>query len=191
MELPVYELMIDEKTSEVDFVALVDLPAIKKDFLAFSEKLKFDIQPEKRIISGPLMVPDTLIIRSSPDLGDHYVKFTAATIKQIAINYAKKGYQKNVNLMHDEGLKMDGIVMFESFIVDCARGICPMKGFEDMPDGTWFGSMHVGNDDAWENVKSGKLRGFSVEGTFDYVKPTMTAEKLLQRLTELLSTPIQ
>ena len=183
--------MIDEKTSEVDFVALVDLPAIEKDFLAFNQKQKFDVQQEQRIISGPLMVPDTLIFRSSPDIGDHYVKFTAATIKQIAINYAKKGYQKNVNLMHDEGLKMDGITMFESFIVDCDRGICPMKGFDDMPNGTWFGSMYVGNDEAWENVKNGKLRGFSVEGTFDYAKPKVTAEKLLLQLAQLLSTPIQ
>lgn len=191
MQLPVYELMIDEKTSEVDFVALVDLPAIEKDFIAFNQKQHFDVQQDQRVISGPLMVPDTLIFRTSPDIGDHYVKFSASTIRQIAINYAKKGYQNNVNLMHDEGMKMDGIVMFESFITDCGRGICPMKGFEDMPDGTWFGSMYVGNEEAWSHVKEGKLRGFSVEGTFDYAKPVMTAEKILQRLSQLLSAPIQ
>ena len=47
MKLPVYELKISEKMnddSEVSFIALVDEPAIQKDFLAFRDEF---IQPSK------------------------------------------------------------------------------------------------------------------------------------------------
>ena len=46
-DLPIYELKINESLSdesEVSYVALVDLPAIKKDFLAFKEEF---INPSK------------------------------------------------------------------------------------------------------------------------------------------------
>ena len=43
-----------------------------------------------------------------------------------------------------------------------------MKGYEDVKDGSWFGSFKVENDDVWELVKEGKVKGFSVEGIFNY-----------------------
>ena len=123
MELPIYELKIQEDLSddaEVSFVALVDKPAIQKDFLVFNEqRIAFAIQDEdQHIISGPLMLADEPIIRNNAKYGQHFIKFSAETIKEIAIKFSKKGYQKNVNLMHDENMQLDGLVMFESFIVD-------------------------------------------------------------------------
>ena len=43
-----------------------------------------------------------------------------------------------------------------------------MKGFEDAPWGSWFGSMVVDNNEAWAKVKNGEIMGFSVEGLFNY-----------------------
>ena len=191
MELPIYELRIQEDLAddaEVSFVALVDKPAIQKDFLVFNEqKLAFAIQDdEQHIISGPLMLADEPIIRNNAKYGQHLIKFSAETIKEIAIKFSKKGYQKNVNLMHDENMQLDGLVMFESFIVDSKRGIKPMNGFEDVKDGSWFGSFYVENPQAWDLIKQGKVKGFSVEGMFDYVLPTKTPEQQLQELAALL-----
>lgn len=154
----------------------------------------FAIQSEdKHIISGPLMLADALIYRNNSKFGEHYVKFSAETIKEIAIKFAKKGYQQNVNLMHDSNMKLDGLVMFESFIVDKERGILPMAGFEDAKDGSWFGSFYVENEKAWELIKQDKVRGFSVEGFFDYVLPLdrekSYAEQKLAELAELLKVP--
>jgi hypothetical protein len=92
--------------------------------------------------------------------------------------------------MHDEQLKLEGVVLFESFITDKERGILPMKGYEDAADGSWFGSMYVENDEAWQAVKENKLKGFSVEGFFDYDKPKESAEQKLKKIIELLFTPI-
>ena len=194
MELPIYELRIQEDLAddaEVSFVALVDKPAIQKDFLVFNEqKLAFAIQDdEQHIISGPLMLAEEPIIRNNAKYGQHFIKFSAETIKEIAIKFSKKGYQKNVNLMHDDNMQLDGLVMFESFIVDSKRGIKPMNGFEDVKDGSWFGSFYVENPDAWQLIKDGKVKGFSVEGMFDYVLPTKTPEQQLQELAALLKVP--
>jgi len=194
MELPIYELRIQEDLAddaEVSFVALVDKPAIQKDFLVFNEqKLAFAIQDdEQHIISGPLMLADEPIIRNNAKYGQHFIKFSAETIKEIAIKFSKKGYQKNVNLMHDENMQLDGLVMFESFIVDSKRGIKPMNGFEEIKDGSWFGSFYVENPQAWDLIKQGKVKGFSVEGMFDYVLPTKTPEQQLQELAALLKVP--
>ena len=191
MEIPVYELMIRDDDSEVDFISLVDMPATERDFMAFNNKQVYKIEnEERRIISGPLMLADKLIFRTNDEIGNHYVKFSKDTIQKIAIKYAKRGYQKNVNVMHDEQLKLEGVVLFESFITDKERGISPMKGYEDAADGSWFGSMYVENDQAWQAVKENKLKGFSVEGFFDYDKPKMTADMILQKVISLINLPI-
>ena len=85
------------------------------------------VNEDERIISGPLMLADELIYRQNESFGEHYVKFSADTIRQIAIKFSKKKFQNHVNLMHDQNQKVDGVTMFESFIVDKKRGILPMK----------------------------------------------------------------
>lgn len=135
-----------------------------------AERKEFAIQDEeKRIVSGPLMLADTPIYRSDK-FGEYYVYFTADTIKDIVLKFFKKGYQSNVNIMHDSAQVVDGVTMFESFISDKSRGIMPMQGFEDAPDGSWFGSFKVENEDVWAKIKEGKFKGFSVEGVFNYIR---------------------
>ena len=134
------------------------------------EKQSFAIQDEEeKIISGPLMLADTPIYRNDQN-GEYYVQFTKDTIKQIAQKFFRKGYHQNVNLMHDSGSIVNGLTMFESWISDEKRGIKPMLGFENVPDGSWFGSFKVENDDVWKLIKEGKVKGFSVEGVFNYRK---------------------
>ena len=168
--LPIYEFTIDGEGLAVDAVALVDKPAIKKDFQAFSEDAQlfnFSVQDEERhIISGALMLAETPIFRTDSKRGDFYCKFSKDTIEQIAVKFFENGSQKYVNFMHD-GKLIDGFVMFESFITDLERGILPMKGFEDVPNGSWFGSFKVNNDEAWQLIKDEKVKGFSVEGLFN------------------------
>jgi len=149
----------------------------------------FAIQSEdRRIITGPLMVPEQLIYRSNSRFGEHYVKFSAETIQQIAIKFHKKGFQKNVNLMHDADLQVDGVTMFESFITDPSRGINAPKSFSDLPAGTWFGSFAVENEDVWKMIKEGKVKGFSVEGMFEYDDPKKdNAEEALSELKRILA----
>jgi hypothetical protein len=197
MTLPIYELKISDNLQDeamVDYIALVDAPAIKKDFVAFKDqekKIMFSIlSEEQRIISGALMLADELIYRDNQKFGQHYVKFSADTIKSIAIKWAKKNFNNHVNLMHDPAKKVKGVTMFESWLVDSNRGIMPMKGFECVADGSWFGSFYVENEKVWQAIKKGDYKGFSVEGLFDYEEPITPEENALKKISELLNSTI-
>jgi hypothetical protein len=192
MDLPVYLLDISEDMNddaEVDYVALVDKPAIQKNWNAFKNQQRFEVVSEdKRIISGPLMLADVPIFRSDATYGDYYVAFSADTILKIVQKFFKKGFQSNVNLMHDSNHQFEGVTLFESFISDPSRGIMPMKGFEDAPVGSWFGSMIVDNEQAWAKVKSGDIAGFSVEGLFNYKpKEVNKISSMVEEIQKILS----
>lgn len=190
-KLPVWKLTIKEDDSGVDFVALVDFPAIEKNFQAFSKaKSTFQVQDEKKkILSGPLMIADMPIYRRSVDKGEYYAVFEADTIEKIAQRYFKNKFNTNVNLMHDEGQKVEGIYQFESFLINRERGIMPPKGYEDLSDGSWFGSFKVENDEIWNKfIETGELKGFSVEGYFEQemVQEPTEEEKLLKEILDIL-----
>ena len=43
----------------------------------------------------------------------------------------------------------------------------------DVPDGTWMVSYRVDNEVIWnEYVKTGKVKGFSIEGFFSFSTPS-------------------
>ena len=158
----------------------------------FSTHQKFKIVNEdERIVTGCLMESDLLIYRMNETMGEHYVKFSADTIKTIAIKWAKQKFQTNVNLMHDSNQSVKNVTMFESWLVDKNRGVQPMKGFEDVADGSWFGSFYVENDEVWQQLKDGTVRGFSVEGLFDYTEPISAEENALKTISKLLNDIIE
>lgn len=151
------------------------------------DRQNFEIQDEEEmIISGPIMMANKPIYRNDIN-GEYYVVFSPETIKKIAQKFFKKGYQSNVNLMHDDGQTVEGVTMFESWITDEKRGIYPMKGFEDVPNGSWFGSFKVDNQEVWNKVKSGEFKGFSVEGVFNYRQTgTKNYEQLWESVLEVI-----
>jgi hypothetical protein len=175
MDFPVYKMTIDELTEGVQYVSLVDLPAIEKPFQAFDNKVlqRFKETPEQRVLSGPLMLADVPIYREDATYGQYYVVFDKDTIRKIVQKYFKQGNQHNVNAFHNT--ELDGVFMFESYIIDKSRGINPPIGYEDVTDGSWFGSFKVENEQVWENRKA--FTGFSVEGLFG-MKPTTTELEL-------------
>lgn len=168
MDLPIYKLVIDEsEDSGVTAIALVDKPAIELNWHTFKEQYKFKADTERRIISGALMVADLPIYRNDNQYGEHYVMFTKDVIEKIVYKFAKQSNHTSVNKMHQENLTADGVYLFESFIIDKERGILTPKGYEELPDGSWFGSMKVENDEIWNDfIKNGVYKGFSVEGYF-------------------------
>lgn len=190
--LPCYQLQIDpdEKSNvQVDYVALVDMPAIEKNFLAFNEAkpMCFDVVSEdRRIISGPAMLANIPIYRRDPEMGEYYVVFSPQTIYDIAQKFFQKGFNQNFNLMHDPNEKVQGVTIFESFIVDSTRGIQPMSGFADAQDGSWFISAKVNNEEVWNKIKAGEVKGFSVEGLFQYKKPKAESGQTMAKIKEIM-----
>jgi hypothetical protein len=192
MDLPIYLLDISEDETagtEVNYVALVDRPAIQMNWQKFNEvKEKFAVNAEKQIITGPLMVADMPIYRKDDEFGEYYAMFNAPTIEKIAQKFFIKGFQSNVNLMHDGEMIVEGATMFESWIVDRSLGKMPMNGYEDVADGSWFGSFKINNDGVWQMIKDGTFKGFSVEGLFTYKPKKSTPEQMVEKIQAMLNS---
>lgn len=199
MDVQVYKAEIDPSLTsdlEVNFIGLVDRPAIEKNFQAFNaqkQKAKFTINEDKRIISGPAMIADMPLYRKDDQLGEYYVVFDKPSIQSIVEKFAAKGFMQKFNLFHDDQQQVSDVTIFNSFITDSSLGIRPPTGFEDAAEGSWFISAKVNNDAVWQKVKTGVVRGFSVEGLFAYMplkKTTMSAEALVSAISKLLNETV-
>jgi len=170
-------------------MGLVDKPAIERNFLAFKEqkeKLKFFINDEKRIISGPAMLSDMPIYRNDEKLGEYYIVFDKQSIQTIVEKFSAKGFLKNFNLFHDQQQQVEDVIIFNSFIKDESLGVSALKGFEDVADGSWFISAKVNNDAVWQKVKDGLIKGFSVEGIFEFIPMATVKMSAAQKEEEAL-----
>jgi hypothetical protein len=163
----IVELIIDEKdeTSGIDAVSLVESPAIESNFLALKKhevELK-EIDAEKRIVLGAALIPNKQIYRTNEKKEEYYIYFSEATVRKASELFLMNGNQNNATLEHNEKLK--GMSVVESWIVEGENDKSKNYGF-DVPKGTWMIAMKVNNDKVWQQVKEGKIKGFSIEGYF-------------------------
>jgi Putative phage serine protease XkdF len=177
MGLPIYELLIDDNqdsTQAMNGIALVKNPAYKApegigNFQAFSEQaeLKFaNVDMVRGIVSGLLIEADKPIYRNDNQLGEYQVIVTAEQSYKLVQKFFQLGFNQNFNLNHDPAEKVQDVVLFECFISDKTRGVMPMQGFENVPDGSVFVSCQINNEDVKAKIKSGEITGFSMEGFF-------------------------
>jgi len=141
---------------------------------------------EKQLIAGPLMIPKKLIYRYDDEMGEYYVYFSEDTIEKIAYKYIINKHQSQVNYEHSEENILENITLVESWLVEEPT---KDKSFalmgKEYSKGTWFGIMKVNNADVWENyVKTGKVKGFSVEGLFADKILNASKHKFFYRTTE-------
>jgi len=141
---------------------------------------------EKQLIAGPLMIPKKLIYRYDEEMGEYYVYFSEDTIEKIAYKYLINKHQAQVNYEHSEENILENITLVESWLVEEPT---KDKSFalmgKEYSKGTWFGIMKVNNGDVWENyVKTGKVKGFSVEGLFADKILNASKHKFFYRTTE-------
>jgi len=175
----------EQDETRVEKVSFVDSPAIQRGWMAFNNQQRFKVQSEdRRIVSGALMVAGLPIYRRD-DSGEYYVSFTASAIQSIVYKFMKENRTKEVNEMHETDV--DGVFLFESFIIDQSRGIKTPEGFDELPDGSWFGSFKVENDEVWKKVKDGTYTGFSVEGLFTEDMEKNIDERVLAEVIRVLT----
>lgn len=186
-KLETRELKIN-KNGGVSAISLVDEPAIEMDFVYFEKEKEYlfkTIENEKRIVSGPALIPDIKILRKDED-GYYNVFMTAETIEQVAEKYLFSNNQHNVTLGHESSV--NDVCLIESWIVSDPKNDKSNTLGYDVPKGTWMVSLKVLNDDIWENfVKSGVVKGFSIEGMFEqFNKIEDEYDKILEQLKEFL-----
>lgn len=165
--MEIIELILDnEEAIGVEAISVVENPAIESDFVALSnQEIKLaEVDKEKRLLMGALLIPNKPIYRRNGD-NEYYVFFSKETILKASQIYLQKGNQSNSTLEHKSELK--GLTLVESWIVeDKDKDKTALYGL-DAPVGSWVGSVKVDNDEVWNDyVKTGKVKGFSIEGYF-------------------------
>lgn len=183
-KIPIYAVDFTDD-SVWNSISIVDFPAIEKDFLKLSKQadVKLSINDEKREISGPVLIPNQLVYRRDSNSGkEYYIKFTEDSIKKMAIEFFKRGTQNNGNVMHQ--INVNGITFFESYLINKERNLCP-KEFEDLPNGSWIVTARVNNNDVWDAIKNGELKGFSIDVENVQFNPE-TKSNVLNSIEELL-----
>ena len=192
-EAQIIELIIDEESdiAGIQAISIVDNPAIEEDFIALkSQEVKLaEVDKEKKIIMGPALIPNKKIFRKF-DEQEYYIYFSEDTVKKASELFLTKGNQNNSTLEHE--IKLNGLSVVESWIIEDEKQDKSNKYGFNLPVGTWMVSMKVNNDDVWNNyVKSGKVKGFSIEGHFiDAIKyeqdQELQALSIIEELTDIL-----
>lgn len=163
-DLPVYFADIANDDDAISIISIVDRPAVESNFVKFdAEKkpIRLSTDDERRIVSGVALIPDFPIYRRNADGTEYYLVFTAAAIRRVVERFYARNNSTSVNLNHADAV--NSCVIFESMIVDHARGIAPVE-FAEYPDGTWIVSTKINDPALWADIKAGKYNGFSVEG---------------------------
>jgi hypothetical protein len=163
----IVELILDEESElGIEAISVVENPAIEEDFVALkSQEFKLaEIDGERRILMGALLIPNKPIYRRNGE-DEYYIYFSKDTVLKASQMYLMNSKQNNSTLEHQH--QLEGLSLVESWIVEDKVHDKSVKYGMDLPLGSWVGSVKVNNDQIWnEFVKTGKVKGFSIEGYF-------------------------
>jgi len=198
--MKIIELILDEESElGIEAISVVENPAIEEDFIALkSQEIKLaEVDGEKKILMGALLIPNKPIYRRNGE-DEYYIYFSKDTVEKASQMYLMQGNQNNSTLEHQ--YELNGLSLVESWIVEDKVHDKSVKYGMDLPIGTWMGSVKVNNDKVWnEFVKTGKVKGFSIEGYFadkmerpkepikEEEEELTLEEKLLQEIIDIIS----
>ena len=195
-ETKIVELIIQDENQElaIDAISLVTSPAIESEFVFFGKEknnLTFaKVDEEKRMLVSPALIPNKQIFRHDPNTdSDYYVFFSKATVRKASELYLKHNNHHKATYQHQD--RVSGVLTVESWIKEGDSDKSKLYGY-DLPNGTWFVKMKIENDELWQKIKAGELKGLSIEGYFtnkfeQMQKKEFTNEEVKTALKELLS----
>ena len=193
----IVELVINDDNQElaIDAISLVSAPAIEQDFVYFGKEknnLTFaKVDKEKRMLVSPALIPNKQIFRYDPNTdSEYYVYFSPETVRKSSELYLKHNNHHKATHEHNE--RVSGVLTTESWIIqDPKMDKSRLYGY-DLPKGTWMVSMKINNDELWNKIKAGELKGLSIEGYFTDKMENMserepTNEEILEALNEIIT----
>jgi hypothetical protein len=169
VELPIIELTIEDISQGIDATALVENPAIQRNWMAFKEHKSYEFKThneDKRILAGALMVADFPMYRNMNGK-EFFVKFSSETIEQLADRMVLNNKLTAFNFEHDAKKELADMHIQQFFIINTELGVNTPIAFEELPNGSLFAFVKVNNEQVWNDyVKTGIVKGFSIEGNF-------------------------
>ena len=168
-ELPIYDITIDEAMHlGVDEIAFVNEPAIEEMFIAMAKDFELKLSSDdKMILTGPALIPGKKIYRIDKLGNEYFIRFSAEAIQAIVQRYFTQNKQINFNLEHNKKNGVEGVIIESWVVKDENMDQSVALGFKPMIKGTWMIAVKVEDMLFWEEyVKTGKVKGFSIEGAF-------------------------
>jgi phage head maturation protease len=196
-KVEIIELLIDETKLEagINAVSVVESPAIEENFIALKKhevELK-EVDAEKRILMGAALVPNKQIYRRNKDK-EFYIYFSEDTVRKASELFLMRSNQNNATYEHERKM-LDGMSVVESWIIEDEKTDKSRLYNFNLPKGTWMISMKVNNDDVWQKVKDGEVKGFSIEGHFvDKYEMSLQQneeDEIIAFLKEILDTKLE
>ena len=109
------------------------------------------------------------------------------TVKNAAYSYLKHNNHHKATYQHEQ--RVSGVLTVESWIKEGDSDKSTLYGFS-LANGTWFVKMKIENDDLWQKIKEGELKGLSIEGYFvdrlEKMNKTFTDEEIQTAYKELI-----
>jgi hypothetical protein len=167
----IVELVIQDDNQElaIDAISLVSAPAIEQDFVYFGKEKSnltlAKVDEEKRMLISPALIPNKNIIRYDANTdSEYYVWFSKETVRKASELYLKHNNHHKATYEHQE--RVSGVLTVESWIIeDPKMDKANIYGFQ-LKKGTWMVKMKIDNEELWQDIKSKKIRGLSIEGYF-------------------------
>jgi hypothetical protein len=193
----IVELVIDESNESlaIDAISLVSAPAIEENMVYMSKDKNnltlAKVDNDKRELISPALIPDKNIYRYNAETdSDYYVYFSKNTVKNCAYSFLKNNNHHKATLEHKD--RVSGVLTVESWIIDDPKmDKSRLYGF-DLKKGTWMVKMKIENEELWQKVKSGEIKGLSIEGYFTSKYESMqkqepTDAEILKALNEIIT----
>jgi len=166
-QYPIYKVdapELDDDTSGLTKVSLVENPAMESNFVLFEkEMVKFVSDEAKSKVSGALLIPDKNIYREDSKGNGYYMQFSKEVIERLRDKFHKDNLGLSVNV--DHSTDVEDVFLVESWIVGN-----PDKSTSlglDLPEGTWAATYKVNNKEVLAQIEAGTFRGFSIEAFLD------------------------
>lgn len=164
-KVKLYEVRED---SLVYCISFVENPAIESEFIYLSSDEPIHQiyleQDEKHIVYGAVLIPNKPIYRRCAN-EEFYIKFPQSSIEQLAHNYLIDGNNKSFTEHHQ--FNVEDVSIVESWVKLSEADKSVDLGL-NVPNGSWVVGVKVNNNDLWNDIKEGKVKGFSVESFLNF-----------------------
>ena len=154
-------------------------------YLKKPKSWNFSYDDEKRIVTGPVMIPNKMILRRDEEGNPFYIYFTKDTIRKMSEKFFAKNKHNNTDINHDENITTEN-TLIESWISESIKHDKSYKYGFALPEGTWYVSYKINDDETWNLIKEGELRGFSLAGGFIQKMKEIDPEAKLNDIKDIL-----
>jgi hypothetical protein len=186
----IYNVHIEYNDDNEGFMrnSFVGEPAVEINYFTFSKqekkqskKMVFSVPGKSQCFMSVSILADTPIPRVD-DKGElFYVNFPKEEVRKLNNKFFMNSNIHEINYNHDSNIKLSGVYLVESFIMERGRIESPI--FKDVPDGSLIQTYFVKDKKMYDRLLNDEnFNGFSIEiecGIIEQFK-TISPENLIK-----------